>query len=39
MSDAGRGNIRVSIDSSFHELYKELSEGSDPEKVPFRTLR
>lgn len=39
MSDIGRGSIRVSIDSSFHELYKELSEGNDPEKAPFRTMK
>ena len=39
MTDIGRGNIRVSIDSSLHELYKELSEGNDPEKAPFRTMK
>lgn len=38
MSDV-RGNIRVSIDGSFHGLYKELSEGNDPEKAPFRTMK
>jgi dnd system-associated protein 4 len=39
MIDMSRGSIRVSIDSTLHELYKELSEGSDPEKVPFRTMK
>ena len=39
MNDLGRGNIRVSIDSSMHEVYKELSEGNDPEKAPFRTMK
>ena len=39
MSDIGRGNIRVSIDGGFHELYKELSESNDPEKAPFRTMK
>lgn len=39
MSDLGRGSIRVSIDSSFHDLYKELSDGHDPEKSPFRTMK
>lgn len=39
MSDIGRGNIRVSIDGTFHDLYKELSDGNGPEKAPFRTMK
>lgn len=36
---SSRASGRVSIDASLHELYKELSEGNDPEKVPFRTMK
>jgi dnd system-associated protein 4 len=39
MTDLSRGSIRVSIDAAYHEIYKELSEGNDPEKVPFRTMK
>ncbi|HNP87516.1 MAG TPA: hypothetical protein PKK78_15310 [Kouleothrix sp.] len=40
MSDtAGRGSGRVSIDASLHELYKQLSEGNNPENAPFRTMK
>lgn len=39
MSDAGRGTGRISIDSSLHELYKQLSEGNKPEDAPFRTMK
>jgi dnd system-associated protein 4 len=36
---SSRASGRVSIDASLHEFYKELSEGNDPEKVPFRTMK
>lgn len=36
---SSRASGRVSIDASLHEMYKELSEGNDPEKVPFRTMK
>jgi dnd system-associated protein 4 len=36
---SSRGVGRISIDASLHDLYKELSEGNDPEKVPFRTMK
>jgi len=39
VSDASRGSGRISIDSSLHELYKQLSEGNDPENAPFRTMK
>lgn len=40
MSDASsRGVGRISIDASLHDVYKELSEGNDPEKAPFRTMK
>jgi dnd system-associated protein 4 len=40
MSDtAARGSGRVNIDGSLHDLYKQLSEGSNPENAPFRTMK
>lgn len=39
MSDSRRNSIRISIDSSFHELYKALSDGKDIEKAPFKTMK
>lgn len=36
---SNRGVGRISIDASLHDLYKELSEGNDPEKAPFRTMK
>jgi len=40
MSDASsRVSGRISIDTSLHEFYKELSDGSDPEKTPFRSMK
>lgn len=29
----------VSIDESVHELYKQLTEGSDPVSAPFKTMK
>lgn len=29
----------VSIDESVHEIYKQMTEGSDPVTVPFRTMK
>jgi dnd system-associated protein 4 len=29
----------VAIDESVHEIYKQLTEGSDPVSVPFRTMK
>lgn len=34
-----RGVDRVSIDTQFHELYRQLSDGADPEMTPFRTMK
>jgi len=34
-----RGSGRVSIDSSLHDLYKQLSEGSNLENAPFRMMK
>lgn len=40
MSDtSGRSSGRVSIDASLHELYKQFSEGNNPENAPFRTMK
>ncbi|NJP06833.1 MAG: hypothetical protein HC837_15065 [Chloroflexaceae bacterium] len=36
---ATRSSGRVSIDSSVHDLYKQLAEGNDPEHVPFHTMK
>ncbi len=29
----------VNIDDSFHDIYKRLTEGSDPVDVPFQTMK
>lgn len=34
-----RSTERVSIEASLHELYKQLSEGNNPENAPFRTMK
>lgn len=40
MTDAlSWGGGRVSIDADVHDLYKQLSEGTDPLSVPFRTMK
>jgi dnd system-associated protein 4 len=39
VSDAARGSGRISIDSSLHDLYKQLSEGNNLETAPFRTMK
>jgi dnd system-associated protein 4 len=36
---APRGSLRVSIESSLHDLYKQLAEGTNPESAPFRTMK
>lgn len=33
------GSGRVSIEADVHDLYKQLSEGNDPLRVPFRTMK
>ncbi|WP_119072019.1 hypothetical protein [Aggregatilinea lenta] len=40
MTDAlARSSGRVSIEADVHDLYKQLSEGSDPLRTPFRTMK
>lgn len=36
---SSRSDVRISIDASLHDLYKELADGNDAEKVPFRTMK
>jgi dnd system-associated protein 4 len=39
MADKQVARDGVTIEESSHEFYKELTEGSDPETVPFRTMK
>jgi dnd system-associated protein 4 len=39
MSDIARASLRISIEASLHDAYKELVDGADIEKAPFRTMK
>src|ERR1041384_5053086 len=39
MTDSATSRDTVAIDESVHEIYKQLTEGSDPVSVPFRTMK
>lgn len=39
MTEPDTSRDTVAIDESVHEIYKQLTEGSDPVSVPFRTMK
>lgn len=39
MSKVDIGRDTVAIDEAVHDIYKQLTEGSDPLSVPFRTMK
>jgi dnd system-associated protein 4 len=39
MTESDTSRDTVAIDESVHEIYKQLTEGSDPVSVPFRTMK
>lgn len=39
MTEAATGRDTIVIDESVHEIYKQLTEGSDPVTAPFRTMK
>jgi dnd system-associated protein 4 len=39
MTDAASSRDTIAIDEAVHEIYKQLTEGSDPVNVPFRTMK
>lgn len=39
MTEKAIGRDTVNIDESVHDIYKQLTEGSDPVGVPFRTMK
>ncbi|MGZ8570848.1 MAG: hypothetical protein ACXWW5_01315, partial [Actinomycetota bacterium] len=39
MSEVEISRDTVAIDESAHEIYKQLTDGSDPVGVPFRTMK
>ena len=39
MTESDTSRDTVAIDESVHDIYKQLTEGSDPVSVPFRTMK
>lgn len=39
MQDDATGRDGVYIEEAVHEIYRQLSEGNDPETVPFKTMK
>jgi len=39
MTEMAIARDTVNIDESVHDIYKQLTEGSDPVGVPFRTMK
>jgi dnd system-associated protein 4 len=39
MSETATDRDTVAIDEAVHEVYKQLTEGSDPVDAPFRTMK
>lgn len=39
MTESDVSRDTVAVDESVHEIYKQLTEGSDPVSVPFRTMK
>jgi dnd system-associated protein 4 len=39
MTEVEIGRDTVAIDEAVHDIYKQLTEGSDPVSIPFRTMK
>jgi dnd system-associated protein 4 len=39
MSESIEGRDSVAIDENVYEIYKQLTDGTDPERAPFRTMK